>query len=302
MVSPNDFYRIIYDQRLKLPYFKLLPALIPFCLFFVGGIALTVMQSFGMMNPLVHDASIWAAYETVLSQRHFLISILFSFYVALMSSTIASVLGTFLAYGIWRLPAGLQRQTIVYKIPLILPHIAVAFITMIFLSQSGLISSLCHTLGITSSMEAFPNLIFSRFGVGEIVAYSAKESAFVAIMTLSVLMKFDRRYIDTAKQLGAGEIQLFFSIVLPHLKGILASTFLILFIYSFGAFEIPYILGNSSPGMLSLQVYDYYFKHDLSQRPVAMALLVILFIVSSLLAFLYFQLTSRLNKGKDDPL
>ena len=277
-------------------YLKLLPALIPVCLFFVGGIALTVVQSFGMMNPLVHDSSIWTAYETVLSQRHFLISILFSFYVALMSSTIASVLGTLLAYGIWRLPTSLQRQTVVYKIPLILPHIAVAFITMIFLSQSGLISSLCHTLGITSTMEQFPNLIFSRFGVGEIVAYSAKESAFVTLMALSVLMKFDQRYIDTAKQLGGGEMRIFFSIVLPHLKGILASTFLILFIYSFGAFEIPYILGNSSPGMLSLQVYDYYFKHDLSQRPVAMALLVILFVVSSFLAYLYFQLSSRFTK------
>ena len=277
-------------------YLKLLPALVPVCLFFVGGIALTVVQSFGMMNPLVHDSSIWTAYETVLSQRHFLISILFSFYVALMSSTIASVLGTLLAYGIWRLPISLQRQTVVYKIPLILPHIAVAFITMIFLSQSGLISSLCHTLGITSTMEQFPNLIFSRFGAGEIVAYSAKESAFVTLMALAVLMKFDRRYVDTAKQLGGGEIRIFFSIVLPHLKGILASTFLILFIYSFGAFEIPYILGNSSPGMLSLQVYDYYFKHDLSQRPVAMALLVILFVVSSFLAYLYFQLSSRFTK------
>lgn len=278
------------------PWYKLLPALLPFVLFFAGGIILTVIQSFGMMNPLVHTPSIWAAYETIFTQNHFLVSIAFSFYVALTSAAIATILGTLLAYTIWKLPPFLHNRTVVYKIPLVLPHIAVAFITMIFLSRSGIISSLCQVLGITSTMEQFPNLIFSRFGAGEIIAYSAKETSFVALMAVSVLMKFDRRYIDTARQLGAKEIRIFFSVVLPHLKETLTTTFLILFIFSFGAFEIPYILGNSSPGMLSLQVYDYYFKHDLSQRPVAMALLVVLFIISSLLACFYFQLNSRIDK------
>jgi len=279
------------------PYYKLLPALLPFVLFFVGGIVLTVLQSLGMMNPLVHYTSMWTAYKIVLTHSHFLVSILFSFYVALVSSTIATVLGTLLAYTMWKLPPLLHAKTVVYKIPLVLPHIAIAFITMIFLSRSGVFSSLCYHLGITATMEAFPNLIFSRYGVGEIIAYSIKETSFVALMAVSVLMKFDKRYLQTARQLGAGEIRIFFSVVLPHLKETLTTTFLILFIYSFGAFEIPYILGNSTPGMLSLQVYDYYFKHDLSQRPVAMALLVILFLVSSLLAYLYFKISNKLDKG-----
>lgn len=276
-------------------YLKLLPALIPFFFFFIGGIGVTVVQSLGLMNPLVEYPSLWTAYETILSQRHFIISIFFSLYVALISSSLAILLGTLLAYVIWRLPQNLQNRAVVYKIPLVLPHIAVAFITILFLSKSGLMSSLCHTLGIFSSMDQFPSLVFSPYGVGEIVAYCAKESPFVALMALSVLMKFDRRYIQTAKQLRAGEIRIFLSIVLPHLRGILVTTFLILFIYSFGAFEIPYMVGNSSPGMLSLQVYDHYFKHDLSQRPIAMALLVIMFIISSLLAYLYFQLNDKTN-------
>jgi len=279
------------------PYYKLLPALLPFVLFFAGGIVLTILQSLGMMNPLVHYTSMWTAYKIVLTHSHFLVSILFSFYVALVSSTIATVLGTLLAYTMWKLPPLLHPKTVVYKIPLVLPHIAVAFITMIFLSRSGVFSSLCYHLGVTETMEAFPNLIFSRYGVGEIIAYSIKETSFVALMAVSVLMKFDKRYLQTARQLGAGEIRIFFFVVLPHLKETLTTTFLILFIYSFGAFEIPYILGNSTPGMLSLQVYDYYFKHDLSQRPVAMALLVILFLVSSLLAYLYFKISNKLDKG-----
>ncbi|MBM9520751.1 sugar ABC transporter permease [Desulforhopalus vacuolatus] len=284
-------------------YLKLLPALLPFVIFFAGGIGVTLIQSFGMMNPLVHYDSIWTAYTTILTNSHFIISILFSLYVALVSSILAIVFGTLLAYTIWKLHPAMQVKTLVYKIPLILPHIAVAFITMIFLSRSGIISSICHSLGIISSIEDFPNLIFSQYGIGEIVAYTAKESSFAALMAMSVLLKFDRRYLDTARQLGAGRMRIFFMVVLPRLREILVTTFLILFIYSFGAFEIPYMLGTASPGMLSLQVYNYYFMHDLSERPVAMALLMILFAVSALLAVVYFQISSKLghkHKGSGD--
>ena len=278
------------------PWLKLLPALIPFVLFFMGGIMMTVMQSLGMMNPLVHYDSVWTAYKTIFTHGHFMMSILFSFYVALVSAVLSTVFGTLLAYGLWHLPGVFQGKTVVYKIPIVLPHIAVAFIIMIFFSRSGIISSLCCRLGITTGMAAFPNLIFSRYGVGEILAYIAKEASFVTLMVMSVLMKFDKRYLQTARQLGAGEVRIFVRVVLPHLKEILTTTFLILFIYSFGAFEIPYILGSSTPGMLSLQVYDYYFRHDLSQRPVAMALLVVLFLISSLFTYLYFQIYNRLDK------
>lgn len=280
------------------PWFKLLPALIPFVLFFAGGIILTVIQSLGMMNPLVHYDSIWSAYEFVLSHYHFRVSILFSFYVAFVSAGISMGFGTLLAYALWHVPGVLQNKIVVYKIPIVLPHIAVAFITMIFLSRSGILSSVGYKLGLITGMEGFPNLVFSQYGVGEIIAYIAKETSFVALMAMSVLIKFDKRYLQTARQLGAGEMRIFFHVVLPHLKEILTTTFLILFIYSFGAFEIPYILGSSTPGMLSLQVYDYYFKHDLSQRPVAMALLVILFLISSLFTWLYFLIYNKLEKEK----
>ena len=283
-------------------WMKLLPALIPFVLFFVGGIFLTIVQSLGMLNPLVHYDSMWTAYKTVFTHGHFMKSILFSFYVAFASALLSIILGTLLSYGIWHLSPVLQNKTVVYKIPIVLPHIAVAFITMIFLSRSGLIASVCYHLGIISNMEQFPNLIFSQYGAGEIIAYVVKETSFVTLMVMSVLMKFDKRYIQTARQLGAGELQIFASVVLPHLKEIITTTFLILFIYSFGAFEIPYILGSSTPGMLSIQVYDYYFRHDLSQRPVAMALLVILFFISSLFTYLYFQIYNKLGRGADvDP-
>ncbi len=275
------------------PYLKLLPALLPFVVFFAGGIAVTLVQSFGMMNPLVHYDSIWTAYTTVLTQGRFTLSILFSLYVALVSSVLAIVLGTLLACTIWKLPPAMQVKTMVYKIPIILPHIAVAFITMIFLSRSGIISSICHSLGIISTLQEFPNLIFSRYGVGEIVAYTAKESSFVTLMAMSVLVKFDRRYLDTARQLGGGRMRIFFTVVLPQLREILVTTFLILFIYSFGAFEIPYILGTVTPGMLSLQVYNFYFMHDLAQRPVAMALLMIMFAVCALVSVVYFKLSGK---------
>jgi putative spermidine/putrescine transport system permease protein len=52
--------------------------------------------------------------------------------VALASAAGSVILGTFLAYRVWQLPRSLAGTALVYKIPLILPHIAVALIIFIF--------------------------------------------------------------------------------------------------------------------------------------------------------------------------
>ena len=275
---------------------RLSPALIPFILFFVGGIVITFFQSVGLFTPLGSGEISLAAYHKILAESHFLKSIIFSFNISLVSATISIIFGCILAYKIWMLPDKLRNLSFIYKIPVILPHIAVAFITIILFSKTGIVSSIAFKLGLISDINEFPNIIYSSNGFGEIIAYIFKETSFVILMLISVLMKIDKRYIQTARLLGASEFRTFWKVILPQLKSIITTTFLILFIYSFGAFEIPYLLGSSTPGMLSIQVFDYYFRHDLVERPVAMALLVIMFIFSGLFSSFYFYFANRAKK------
>ena len=251
---------------------RLSPLLLPYLILFCGGVFLTVCQSVGLLTPLPHAGGVLDAYTTIIGDPAFFASFGFSLGVASASSLFAVALGTILAYRVWQLPVKLAAVALVYKIPLILPHIAVAFVVLVFWSRSGVFSSVAYQLGLIASMHDFPNLLYSGWGIGMVLAYTLKGAPFAMLLVMALLLRFDARQIQTAAMLGASGLRIFFSIVLPHLAPAMHTGFIILFLYSFGAFDIPFILSESRPGMLSIHVYNLYFKHDLARRPEAMAM------------------------------
>ncbi|HCY87792.1 MAG TPA: ABC transporter permease [Desulfobacteraceae bacterium] len=273
------------------------PLLLPYLVLFCGGAVLTACQSFGVLTPLPHAGGVLDAYTTLLRDASFFASFGFSLWVATASAFLAVAAGAFLAYRVWRLPGRLAPLSLVYKIPLILPHIAVAFLVLIFWSRSGVIASVAHSLGLIREMHEFPNILYSGWGLGMILAYTLKGAPFAMLLALALLARFDIRQIQTAAMLGASGIRIFFTIVLPRLAPALHTGFIILFLYSFGAFDIPYILSESRPGMLSIHVYNIYFKHDLARRPEAMAILTLMFAFAVVFIIAYSRAVSRLENG-----
>ncbi len=282
---------------------RLAPLCIPFLGIFCGGLALALAQSFGFFSPTSFpsaDASWLAGYRALLGGL-FPASFAFTLYVALASSALATIAGAIMAYLIWRLPDSLRPAATVYKIPLILPHIAVAFIILVLFSQSGLLASIGHALGLVERPADFPALLFAGNGLGLIAAYAFKGLGFVILLAYSMLARLDRRLITAARMLGAGKTVVFRRIALPHMAPALHSSFIILFLYAFGGFDIPYLLSESNPGMLSILTYNLYFKRDLSHRPEAMAALVLMFLFSTFFVYLYVRIAKRL-KGPERKL
>jgi putative spermidine/putrescine transport system permease protein len=218
-----------------------------------------------------------------------LISLLFSLFIALISSFLSIFLGTIIATGIWRLPDKLRIMAIVYKIPLILPHITIAFITVLFLSKPGVLSRISYHLGLIENFITFPNILYSGKGIGIIIAYTIKETTFVILMVLGVLLKLPETQIQTAKMLGANHLQTFLTVVIPFIKPAVKMSFIIIFLYSLGAFDIPYIMSESQPEMISVSIYNTFFKRDLIHRPEAAAELIILFTISLTLLISFFK-------------
>ncbi len=277
---------------------RLSPLLIPYLILFCGGVFLTVGQSLGFLTPLPYTGGTFEAYTQLFSDPHFLASFLFSLQVALASALLSVTAGTLLAYWVWKLPQRLQTAAIVYKIPLILPHIAVAFVVLIFWSRSGIVASLAHSLGLIDAMQEFPNLLYSGWGLGMILAYSLKGTPFAMLLIMALLLRFDSRQIQAAYMLGASRLQTFFRVVLPRIAPAMQTGFIILFLYSFGAFDIPYLLSESRPGMLSVNVYNLYFKRDLARRPEAMAMLTFMFCFAVLLIVAYSKIVNRLEDAE----
>lgn len=274
---------------------KLSSLLLPYLVLFCGGVFLTCSQSLGFLTPLPYAGGLGEAYRSILSSPSFYASFVFSLQVAAISAFMAVAAGTILAYWVWKLPAALQTGALIYKIPLILPHIAVAFVVLLFWSRSGILSSLAHSAGLIDSMHEFPNILYSGWGLGMILAYALKGVPFAMLLVLALLVRFDSRQIQTAVMLGASRLRTFVRIVLPRVAPAMHTAFIILFLYSFGAFDIPYVLSESRPGMLSIKVYNLYFKRDLAQRPEAMAILVIMFCFAVLFIFAYTRVVNRLE-------
>jgi putative spermidine/putrescine transport system permease protein len=145
-------------------------------------------------------------------------------------------------------------------------------------------------IGLIDEYTQFPDFIYSWNGAAVVFAYVYKEIPFVMLMVLSVLKNFDRNQIITAKMLGGKEVRIFVKVVLPFLLPIIHTLFVILFVYSFGAFDIPFILGKSSPSMMSVKIFRLYFMRDISARPESLAALAFVLIFSVLSIYLYFRI------------
>ncbi len=268
--------------------FETSPLLIIFLALFITGIIFTLLQSLHIIGLSQGKLSL-DAYVSLFDTPRFTFSLVYSFFIALVSSLIAVCLGIILAAGIWRLPVHLRAWSIVYKIPLILPHISIAFITILFLGKTGILSRVSYSLGMIDTFRAFPNILYSGKGFGIITAYVIKETPFVILMVLGILVKLSETQIQTARMLGASSRKIFTTIVFPHIYPVVRMSFIIIFLYSLGAFDIPYVMSESQPEMISVSVYNTFFKKDLVHRPEAAAALVILFIISLVVLVIFFK-------------
>jgi putative spermidine/putrescine transport system permease protein len=235
------------------------------------------------------------AYRDLFTRADLLSSLGFSLYVAVVSSLVSVALGAVGAYLLWRAPAAIRSAAAVYRLPIILPHIVVAFITMLIWAPTGLIASAMHQLGLDAGAPGFPPLLFAGNGVGIILAYVYKEFPFVMLLTIGVLDRVPPRMVTTAYMLGAGPVRTFFTVVLPLLAPMLNQLFIILFLYALGGFDIPWLLGASRPQMVPITVYNLYFHGSLSDRSIAMAALSLLAGTAVVFVVVYSRVARRLS-------
>lgn len=299
-------------QRARNPVWRLaaLCPLLVLLLPFLAGVALTAAQSVGWLLPVQYgpeqaalgivSPDVWTGWRQ-LAQPHMLGSLLLGLRVAGAAALLSVAGGALLAYGVWRLPARMQLAALVFRVPLILPHIVVAFLSIVFWSRSGLISAALHHAGLIAGQAEFPALLWGGDGLGMVIAYTYKELPFVMLLAVASLRRLDPRLTETARMLGAARWAVLRDVVIPHLAPVLHASFLILFLYAFGAVEIPLLLGESTPAMPGVAAYDLYFLRSLEDRPAAAALLTLLLLCCAGFVAAYVRLVAGL-RGRERQL
>ena len=174
---------------------------------------------------------------------------------------------------------GSRAVTFIYQIPLPVPHLVAAAGLVMLLTQSGLVSRMLYGAGLIAQPAGFPPIFFDRNSLGIILVYVWKEAPFIGLVLLALLKGSAFEYEEVASTLGATSWQRFRYVLLPLMLPGILSTSVIVFAFMFGSFEIPLLLGVRYPEVLPVMAYRLYVDPDLTHRPEAMAVGIVITLI-----------------------
>lgn len=277
---------------------KIIPYILTLPLILILGILITglinaMIQSLGYIPALGLKEISLHYYKEVIGNPHFRDSLLLSLYTCLLSSILSVIIGVGICTLLTYSGKGQGLFNYMLRIPILIPHTVVAFFSIVIFSQSGMISRVMYLMGFVGDPADFPNLLYSTKGTGIILAYVWKQAPFVAFFVLSLMESIKKTLEEAAVNLGASPIKAFFTITLPLSMPAILKAALIITSFSFGAYELPFLLGATKPRALPVQAYIEYTHPDLKHRPYAMAANGIIIIVSLMIAVSYYLLTNK---------
>ena len=267
------------------------PAVIVIVVLFAGGVAMGFLQSLGYLPAAGFNELSGTAYLEVVRSAGFLHSLALTLWVSLMTTIVTVILAVLTALVLRRAFRGRALLTFLYQFPLTVPHIVVAAGMITLVSQSGLLARISYHLGLISEQAQFPALVHDDWGIGIMLVYLWKQVPFIGLIALAVLQSVGEDYEELARSLGASGWQRIRHVLFPLMLPGLIPGSVIIFAFVFGSFEVPYLLGESFPTMLSVLSYRLYIDTDLALRPQAMAVSVIIAILVLGMVAIYQQLT-----------
>lgn len=282
--------------RLKIPLL-LAPALSVILLFFVGGLVLALMQSVGYMPIIGRNEVSLDAYRAIFGREDFYRSLALTAWIGLVSTAVSTILAIISALALRRIGRGRRATTFIFQLNLPIPHVVGAIGILFLFSQSGFLSRLGHLGGLINEPADFPALVFDPYAIGIILEYVWKSTVFIGVILLAVLLSLGDSYEDVARNLGASRWQRFRFVLLPFLMPAIMSSSILVFAFTFGAFEVPLLLGQRYPSALPVLAYRSYTDVDLNARPEAMAMSVVIAVIITMLVFAYMQFTRRYLRG-----
>ena len=247
------------------------PALVVVVVLFGGGLVLGLIQSLGHLPAAGMKSLSFKHFANVLGDPDFLQSLMLTLYVALTSTVIAAAISIVMAIFLLSLSEKSRMVHFIFQIPLTVPHLVIAVAMVFMLTPTGILSRLVIKLGLIDSSSAFPLLVNDRWGIGIILTYVWKEIPFITLMILSVLRRTGVELLEVGRTLKAGRWQRFRYITLPTISPSLGAACLIVFAYTFGTFEVPFLMGQTYPMMLPVWAYKNYSDVDLLARPEGIA-------------------------------
>ena len=273
------------------------PTLVVIIVLFGGGLIYSFLQSLGW-QPLIGKTglSLQSYANILLSERYaeqFWTGLLLSLWISLVSTTLSAALAVGAALLLRRAFRRKRLSVFLFQFNLPIPHIVAAIGVLFLFSQSGLLSRVGAQTQMLRAPSDFPILVRDAYGVGIVMSYVWKEVPFMGVIVLAVLQSLGENYEDSARNLGANWWQRFRYVTLPLIMPALLSTSIIVFAFTFGAYEVPGVLGVRFPRVLPVMALRFFMDADLNARSEAMAVSMIITVIVMILVAVYMWMSRR---------
>ncbi|MBT9135006.1 MAG: Spermidine/putrescine transport system permease protein PotB [Firmicutes bacterium] len=278
------------------PYILVAPLVIFMGLTFVLALGSAVLQSLGFVPGAAANVLTLRFYREVLLESDFLTSLSYTIYIALVATLLSNLLGVMVAFVMLSMGQRPKWQRLLYQVPIVIPHLVVIVLVFHFFSQTGVASRLAYWLGCITHPNQFPLLVFDRLGIGIVLVYLYKQVPFATMIVAGTLENISARFKEAAYNLGAGRLQLCTQILLPLLGPTILSVFLITFAFTFGAFEVPFLIGTPAWNMLPVKAFFYYMRPDLTYRASSMVINVLITVISLGFAIAYSHILALIQR------
>lgn len=243
------------------------PAVVGVLFVLVAGLGGALLQSVGLM-PLFGTPDLSA--DGYLRRRGELVdATLLSLSIASASTLVAALVGLLTALTLLGSRRGRGLLSVLATASIPVPHLVGAASVGLLLADGGLLS---RWLGVAP--DAWPALVGGRWPFAVVLEFAWKESAFVALVVAAALSTRAVGYLETAALLGAGPRARLRHVTLPLAGPALLAASAIVFVYTFGSYEVAWLLGSAFPEPLPVMSYRLFTSTDLAARPEAMAVAV----------------------------
>ena len=279
-------------KRLYIPL-MLTPAMLLLVLLFAGGLIQGLLESLGYSPSLPTMEFTLRYYREVIETPGILTSLLFTFYIAFVSTTVTAIISVYFALALRLQFRGKLLFRMIYKLPLMIPHLAIIYVFTTLLAAGGVPARIAHHLGLIQSTQDWPVLINDDFGIGILVVYIWNAVPWITIIVYAVMLNIDRNLEDAAVNLGATRWQAFRHVLLPLLMPGVMAGYIMQFAFAFGDFVVPLLMGKTYPNTLQVVAYQAYVNVNLTARPYAMAITIINALFALVLLYVYVAMTRR---------
>ncbi|WAJ28068.1 ABC transporter permease [Antarcticirhabdus aurantiaca] len=206
--------------------------------------------------------------------------LLFSLGLSALVALVCLLVGAPFTYLLTRLSRRAQVPWLVALLAILsLSEVIIGFSWSTLLSRTAGVSNLLVALGLMASPAAFtPSFAAVLLGM----TYQALP--YCVLVLYPSFSRLDPSLGEAAQTLGASPARAFLTVILPALRGALAATFVVVFVFALGSYLLPQLLGRPQHWTLSVLITDQAIYQ--SNMPFAAAMAVFLVLASLLLVSL----------------